>query len=143
MSRTSTKSTRNQAKRGDNAKTTDLGPAMREPSQLRVRPYLLTGGRTRSEVDLPLEATLITTEEGTVQRPNLALERLSIVDTCTEPVPVVELAARLNLPLQVVRVLVGDLIAEGLVELQITPTTTTDRPDLALLERVLDGLQNL
>jgi len=145
MSKTSAtaKSRRTPGKGRGDTRATDLGPAMREPSLLKVRPYLLTGGRTRSEVDLPLEATLITTEEGTAQRRTLTLERLSIVDTCAEPVPVVELAARLGLPLQVVRVLVGDLIGEGLVELQTAPQTTSERPDLALLERVLDGLQNL
>ncbi|MDH5290883.1 MAG: DUF742 domain-containing protein [Acidimicrobiia bacterium] len=145
MSKTSAtaKSQRTPNKGRGDTRATDLGPAMREPSLLKVRPYLLTGGRTRSEVDLPLEATLITTEEGTTQRRTLTLERLSIVDTCAEPVPVVELAARLGLPLQVVRVLVGDLIAERLMELQTAPQTTSERPDLALLERVLDGLQNL
>lgn len=145
MSKTSAtaKSRRTPDKGRSDNRTSDLSPAMREPSLLKVRPYLLTGGRTRSEVDLPLEATLISTEEGTAQRRNLTLERLSIVDTCAEPVPVVELAARLGLPLQVVRVLVGDLIGERFVELQTAPQTTSERPDLALLERVLDGLQNL
>ena len=32
-------------------------------SALRVRPYLLTGGRTRSAVDLPLEAQVSATDE--------------------------------------------------------------------------------
>jgi Protein of unknown function (DUF742) len=120
-----------------------LTPSYRETSKLKVRPYLLTGGRTRSEIELALETPLVATEAGTAERRHLTLERLWIVDACQEPIPVVELAARLGLPLQVIRVLVGDLVQEGLMEAQSGPRSTSERPDLALLERVLDGLQNL
>ena len=115
----------------------------REPSKLRVRPYVLTGGRTKSEVGLALETTLETTEQGRNARRGMTLEPLMIVDACHDPVPLVELAARLGLPLQVLRVLVGDLVTEGLVEAHAAPRASSERPDLALLERVLDGLQNL
>ncbi len=116
----------------------------REPSQLRVRPYLLTGGRTSSEIDLTLETMLQITEQGTASRRTLTLEPRQIVDTCHEsPIPLVELAAKLALPFQVARVLVGDLITEGFLAVAETSRSTSERPDLGLLERVLDGLQNL
>ena len=118
--------------------------ATREPSQLRVRPYLLTGGRTSSEIDLTLETMLQITEQGTASRRTLTLEPRQIVDTCHEnPIPLVELAAKLALPFQVTRVLVGDLITEGLLAVSETSRPTSERPDLSLLERVLDELQNL
>ena len=45
--------------------------------------------------------------------------------------------------LQVARILVGDLVNDGLVTTSTAPTQSTERPDLNLLERVLDGLQSL
>jgi Protein of unknown function (DUF742) len=51
-------------------------------------------------------------------------------------------SARLDLPLGVARVLIGDMADEGFVILH-RPTTVGDRPDLALLQRVLYGLHQL
>jgi hypothetical protein len=42
----------------------------------------------------------------------------------------------------VARVLVGDMAQEGLVRVH-QAQTSTDRPDLALMQRVLNGLRNL
>jgi predicted ArsR family transcriptional regulator len=95
------------------------------------------------EVELTLEAQLQTTSEGTAALEELNLEREEIIRLCQTPMSVAELAGRLDLPLQVSRVLVGDLIVEGLIALQVPVDTTTERPDLTLLERVLDGLQKL
>jgi uncharacterized protein DUF742 len=53
---------------------------------------------------------------------------------------VAEIAGRLDLPLGVTRVLVADMADEGLVMVH-RPTQAGDRPDLALLERVLYGLR--
>ena len=49
----------------------------------------------------------------------------------------------LKIHLQVARVLVGDLINEGLIAVQTATEQSTERPDLLLLNRVLDGLQAL
>jgi hypothetical protein len=48
----------------------------------------------------------------------------------------------LDLPLGVIWVLVGDMADEGLVVVH-RPAQTGDRPDLALLERVLYGLRSI
>ena len=118
--------------------------AAREPSLLKVRPYLLTGGRTTSEIDLTLETMLEITEQGTASRRTLSLEPRQIVEVChQQPIPLVDLAAKLALPFQVTRVLVGDLISEGFLAVQEASRPASERPDLSLLERVLDGLQNL
>ncbi|MCP4224486.1 MAG: DUF742 domain-containing protein [Actinomycetia bacterium] len=113
------------------------------PTQLRVRPYLLTGGRTQAETELPLETLIHSTEQGNATLDELNLEREQIVTLCHEPISVTEVAARLSLPIQVTRVIVGDLIDEGLVQSHVAPETASDRPDLNLLERVLGGLQSL
>jgi len=116
----------------------DDGPA------LRVRSYVLTGGRTRSNADLPLETVVKVTPQGVAAAPRLALERRRIIDLCGAPLSVAEISAHLHVPLGVARVLVGDLSEEGfLTSHKPQHAVTGERPDLSLLERVLDGLQAL
>ncbi|MEL7210055.1 MAG: DUF742 domain-containing protein [Actinomycetota bacterium] len=112
----------------------------------RIRPYALTGGRTRGNQDLPLETIVRTTPQGRAVQPRLVREQATIVDLCADPQSLAEISAHLTVPLGVVRVIVGDLAAEGLVASSGTATTANpsqDRPDIKLLERVLDGLQAL
>ncbi|WP_242424960.1 DUF742 domain-containing protein, partial [Frankia sp. EI5c] len=55
---------------------------------------------------------------------------------------VVEISARLNLPVGVARVLVGDMLDAGLVTVY-RPEQPSDRPSVAIIEKVLSGLQAL
>jgi hypothetical protein len=55
---------------------------------------------------------------------------------------VAELAARVDLPLGVTRVLVGDLAQQGMVMVHRSPSHTGG-PTVALLEQVLQGLKQL
>ena len=110
--------------------------------RMRVRPYAITGGRTRSTTDIPLETIIVTTLAGQDARPRLTLERERIVEMCERPLSLAEISAYLHVPLGVAKVLVGDLTEEGFVEFT-RPAPAGDRPDLKLLERVLDGLQAL
>jgi predicted ArsR family transcriptional regulator len=61
---------------------------------------------------------------------------------CQEPVTVADVAADLDLPLGVVRVLLGDLIQAKLISVRPRPTA---RPQASynLLQEVLDGLRAL
>lgn len=116
-----------------------------EPSaSLRVRSYVLTGGRTRIAADLPFEALVTLTDRGRAETERLTLERAAIARKAADTPSVAELGAHLDLPVGVVRVLVADMVAEGL----LTTTSTHhsldgSRPDRTLLERVFDGLQAL
>ena len=110
---------------------------------LDVRPYLLTGGRTTASVDLPLEARLLATDDGRTAFDSLGLEHAKLLRLCLDGLPVAELAGRIDLPLPVARVLLGDLVEQDLVAVDLPGAVDGDRPDLDLLERVLDGLQNL
>ena len=110
-----------------------------EPGRL-VRPYYMTGGRGRpTQDDLEIEALVSTTAQGD-RSPKLTVEQRAIIALCRDLLSVAEVSARLDLPLGVTRVLVGDMAAEGMVILH-RPTSVGDRPDLALLQRVLYGLQ--
>ncbi|MET0832535.1 MAG: DUF742 domain-containing protein [Actinomycetota bacterium] len=108
----------------------------------RVRPYAMTGGRTRPvHTDLEIEALVSTTSLGE-RTPKLTVEQRAIAALCRDILSIAEISARLDLPLGVTRVLVGDMADEGMVMVH-RPTQGSDRPDLALLERVLYGLRSI
>jgi hypothetical protein len=112
----------------------------------RIRPYAMTGGRTRGNQDLALETIVRTTPQGRAAHPRLVQESARIIEMCAEPLSIAEISAHMVIPLGVARVIVGDLAAEGLVGASAnagSPTTPQNRPDIKLLERVLDGLQAL
>ncbi len=113
-------------------------------SPLRVRPYTVTGGRTRAGVELEIE-TMIRSTGGvarTTDRP-LVREARTLLQLCSTPLSIAEISAHLDLPLQVVKVLAGDLVLAGRATTHVAAAQSNGRPDLALLERVLDGLQSL
>jgi Protein of unknown function (DUF742) len=117
--------------------STDEEPGM---DRRRVRPYAMTGGRTRpTHDDLELEALVSTTSVGE-RTPTLTVEQRAIAALCHDLLSIAEVSARLRLPLGVIRVLVGDMADEHLV-IVYRPAHAGDRPDLALLERVLHGLR--
>jgi hypothetical protein len=127
-------------------------PARRAESgkSKRVRPYTLTGGRTRFSHVLLVE-TIVAAIEAPEERPELTSggvrdrvmpEMRAIVELCRRMRSVAEIAALLRMPLGVVRVLLSDLADQGRVRVHGTGHGT-DRPDRALLERVLGGLRRL
>ena len=110
-----------------------------------VRPYTLTGGRTRPSKDaLPIEALV-----RAAGPPNglLVGERRQIVELAGEHyVSIAELSAHLRLPVGVTRVLVGDLRDEHLVTVHgLTPPDPALNPatTLRVLESVLNGISSL
>jgi Protein of unknown function (DUF742) len=112
------------------------------PGRRRVRPYAMTGGRTRPSHDtLEIEALVATTSVGE-QTPKLTVEQRAIAALCHDLLSIAEIAARLHLPLGVIRVLVGDMADEQLV-MVYRPAHAGDRPDRGLLERVLYGLRTI
>lgn len=109
---------------------------------LRVRPYALTGGRTRADTDIAIETILVLTPAGAARAERLGMERGDILRLCRAPSSLAEISAHLHLPLGVARVLAGDLCDEGLLDFN-REAASGDRPSLRLLERVFDGLQAL
>ena len=91
-------------------RTTRTGPTG-EPSL--IRPYIVTGGRTESSIDLPSEATIETRESARRPRWRPDDVRGEIVSLCVTRPSVPQIAAHLRLPLGVARVLVGDLVTSG------------------------------
>ena len=116
---------------------------MGEERDFKVPSFVLVGGRTRAGVDLQMETLVRTTSLGRSAAPRLALERERIAAMASDPLSVAEISAHLSVPLGVARVLVGDMVQEGLLDSHKPAVQKGDRPDTALLERVLDGLQAL
>ncbi|MGW6984008.1 DUF742 domain-containing protein [Streptomyces sp. NPDC054932] len=110
----------------------------------RVRPYSLTGGRTRFTQVLLVETFVaaLDTKVSEPQKPDRMPEMPAIVEACRRMRTIAEIAALLKLPLGVVRVLVSDLADQGRVRVYGTGHGT-GRPERALLERVLSGLRRL
>jgi len=119
-----------------------MSPPGHEGAGLRVRPYTLTGGRTRAQTEMAIETILVRTAAGDVRAERMTMEKGDILRLCREPSSLAEISAHLHLPLGVARVLVGDMTDEGLVDFNRSQAGG-DRPSLRLLERVFDGLQAL
>jgi hypothetical protein len=113
------------------------------PSGL-VRPYAMTGGRTRPRYQLAIEALVSTTADPERLRGQLP-EHQRICLLCREVKSVAEISALLTIPLGVVRILVADLAEAGLVAIHQPggDAAAGGQPDVTLLERVLSGLRKL
>lgn len=101
-----------------------------------VRPFVMTGGRTRVERrDLRLETMVQTVKEAA--RGALPSEQEAIVRLCREPQSIAEVAARLGLVVGVAAVLAGDLVTEGLLEVHHTDPVDIELDALTrMIERV-------
>ncbi|MEU5362175.1 DUF742 domain-containing protein [Streptomyces sp. NPDC005925] len=112
-----------------------------EPEGRLVRPFTLTGGRTRPSRE---DFSLITTVTAVVAPPEHAVrpqaEHLRILRLCGEPVAVAELAARLDLPVSVVVILLCDLLEAGRITARPPHPVTRTAVDLDLLRRLKEGL---
>lgn len=112
-----------------------------------VRPYAMTGGRTRpgtTGVRFDLIA-LVTLDPGAAGHDDGALgpEHRALIDLCRlETQSVAELAAGADLPVGVVRVLVGDLLELGRVTVS-RPVPPAQLPDERILREVIEGLRAL
>ena len=122
------------------------GPKHARPSPEAnlVRPYTLTAGRTTTDVDLPLEAPVQTLQAGLVHQwpPNDV--RDNIIQLCVKSPSVAEVSARLDLPVGVARVLIGDLVTSGYLRVNATLTERSTREERQeLIGRTLRGLKAL
>jgi hypothetical protein len=109
-----------------------------------VRPYAMTGGRTRPRYQLAIEALVSTTADPSQLQGQLP-EHQRICQLCFEIKSVAEVSALLSIPLGVARILVADLAEAGLVAIHQPggDTAAGGQPDVTLLERVLSGLRKL
>lgn len=111
-----------------------------------VRPYTMTGGRTSvGDVPIALEAQVSATAQGLRERSRYQWESARIIALSRKETAVIELAARLDVPIGVVKVLTADLRDQGAVTVTDPPSGTEpgDPGYTDLLHKVLDGINSL
>ncbi len=107
-----------------------------------VRPYAVTGGRTKPRTQLEIEAMVAAAHYEARDLSVLSPECQAILGFCRDWRSVAEVSAVLRMPLGVARILIADMAVEGLVRVHQLDHAQ-GRPDLNLLERVLSGLRKL
>lgn len=108
-----------------------------------IRPYAMTRGRTaNSGRDLDMLTVIATLRSGPrLRRTNP--EYVTIVRLCGTPQSIAEVSAALRLPLAVVKILVGDLIADGILISQAPIQVADDLSKIHILQAVLDGIRRI
>jgi hypothetical protein len=105
--------------------------------------YAITRGRTRSVgEDLPWEAMVTTTASGLNALDRLRFEQADILELCKRPISVAEVAAHIQVPMGVARVLVSDLSSGGLLSVHRPNLDADGRPSIEVLEQLLAGLKS-
>ncbi|MFJ9030006.1 DUF742 domain-containing protein [Streptomyces sp. NPDC102274] len=114
------------------------GPWLDDAAGRLIRPYAVSGGRTRPTAALDLLTLVMSTGSG--PQGHLGPEHAHAVGLCRGPTSVAEVAAHLRLPVTVTKVLLSDLVDCGAITAR--PPHSFDHPtDRFLLEAVLDGLR--
>jgi Protein of unknown function (DUF742) len=107
-----------------------------------VRPYALTGGLTRpSGQRFDLLDMVGVVRRAAQDMPQLGPEQIEVLQRCQIPAPLVDLAAGLDLPVGVLRILVSDLRERGLVTIHRAQPAGVG--DLKILQEVVNGLQRI
>ncbi|MEU7056006.1 DUF742 domain-containing protein [Streptomyces sp. NPDC046197] len=136
--------------------TDDFGGAPHQPGSQwydgeagpLVRPYAMTGGRTTpgpTGVRFDLIALVTFDPRAPHAKDDSALgpEHRNLIDLCrAETQSVAELATDADLPVGVVRVLLGDLLELGCVTVS-RPVPPAQLPDERILREVIEGLRAL
>ncbi|GIE96074.1 DUF742 domain-containing protein [Paractinoplanes rishiriensis] len=115
-----------------------------DPRGNLVRPYAVTRGRTEPIRDIPIEAVLVASQAAVQEARFAGHDKYRIAVLCeTKPQSLAELSALTRLPLGVARVLVADMVADGLLSLHSAAPRKGFTERMDLLERVLSGLRKL
>lgn len=120
----------------------------RPPAGRLIRPYTMTGGRTGADIPIiALEALITATPAGLKARHQFRWEASEIITLTKREIALVEVAARVDVPIGVARVVVADLAKKGAVLITDPPTgELTDLDGISyttLLNKVLDGIRSL
>jgi hypothetical protein len=106
-----------------------------------IRPYAITGGRTGTDGEtIGLEAQIQASTRASSHLGAYRWEAAKLIELVQVPTALVEVAARLELPIGVTRVLVADLVRDGAVVVHVPQRTQSFA---SLLEKVLDGVRSL
>jgi len=108
-----------------------------------IRPYLMTGGRTTVDDDIRIETQLQTTPKGRRELSSFRWEAAQILELADQPLSLAEISARAEIPLGAARVIVSDLIGDGVLIAQRAVASVSNSTNASLLQKVLDGVRSL
>lgn len=107
-----------------------------------VRPFLVTTGRTKASVEGLRFETLVqaTNKLGG----ELRFEPARVHKLCSDAIAIAEISAKLNMPIGTAKVVIGDLIQTGHIELhQTIDADQSEDEDIQLISRLIDGVRRL
>lgn len=109
-----------------------------------VRPYAMTGGRVHPASGSFDVVAMVVANRAALADLGYGLqpEHRAILAYARDPLAVAELASHLDLALGVVRVLLGDLLGQGLIEMY-HPPAAGELPSESILKAVINGLRAL
>lgn len=108
------------------------------PSDL-VRPFVLTGGRTRADApELAIE-TVVCARSDASGRTDLRREERRVIEVLRGPMSIAEVSAHLAIPLRAAVILVSELVAGG----AIVAGKSADTGDTDFLMEIRSALQLL
>lgn len=108
-----------------------------------VRPYAMTRGRTEpTRGSFDLISLVVSTRAAHSEQIGLDPEHRAIVKLCQSPISVAEISGYLDLPLGIVRVMLGDLLDRGLI-LAREPQAATQPLSEQVFKAVINGLRSL
>jgi hypothetical protein len=112
-----------------------------------VRPFAITRGRAGSSnvngLDM-ITLVVVMCSETDARLSRLDREYVEIVRVCQQrPLSIAEIAAKLDLMVAAVKVLVGDLIDSGYVVVRSPAHAQNQRPGVEVLQTVLGSIRNL
>jgi hypothetical protein len=108
-----------------------------------VRPFAVTRGRAGRDLHRLDILTLVMAARSEAEAAALDREYRDILRLCQHrALSVAEIAAHMHLLLAAVKVLVSDLIDAGYL-IHRPPVRAADRPDIKLLQAVLEGVRKL
>jgi Protein of unknown function (DUF742) len=119
-----------------------VSPPEQEDSSL-VRPYFKTGGRTRPDYDLAIEALVSTSDRGRTPDDSVRPVHRAVCGLCLDTRSVAEIAVHQRLPLGAAKVLIADMAGMGLLLIHQSGVVGSDQPSFEFMERVLSGLRRL
>jgi hypothetical protein len=107
-----------------------------------VRSFALTGGRARSGTSFDLLAYVVATDHAPTVIWQTQPEHRKILARAAMPISLAELASEVDLPLGVVRVLLGDLVELEAIAVQ-QPPANAGLPNDNVLKAVISALRTL
>ena len=108
-----------------------------------VRPFAVTRGRAGRDLHRLDILTLVMATRAETDIAGLDREYREILRLCqSRALSIAEIAAHMNLLLAAVKVLVSDLIDSGHL-IYRSPQTAAGRPNIQLLQAVLDGVRKI